>query len=161
MASRSVQPFRGTFVLPNLDETSVADVMRPGVVACPPETPLREVARMMATQRIHCVVVSGIEQAGGHLAWRVISDLDVVHAVAENRRDATAGDAASEPVVTCAPGDRVVDAARRMAERGSTHLVVASEERRAAVGVLSTLDVAEALASSADGAQAAVATAKP
>ena len=39
--------------------TLVADVMRPGILSCPPETPVREVARIMAVHRVHCVVVGG------------------------------------------------------------------------------------------------------
>jgi CBS domain-containing protein len=42
-----------------LSATTVGAVMHPGVVACTPETPLAEVARMMADLRMHCIAVIG------------------------------------------------------------------------------------------------------
>ena len=42
---------------PSLEQLTVAYAMHPGVVTCPLETPLPTVARMMATYRIHAVIV--------------------------------------------------------------------------------------------------------
>ena len=42
-----------------LGEIEVAEAMHPGVLTCPLETPLRDVARMMALYRIHAVVAFG------------------------------------------------------------------------------------------------------
>ena len=38
----------------------VADVMHPGTIACPADTPLRSVARMMATYRVHAIIVHAL-----------------------------------------------------------------------------------------------------
>lgn len=40
-----------------LRKLRVAEAMHPGMIACPPDTPLRSVARMMATYRVHAIVV--------------------------------------------------------------------------------------------------------
>jgi CBS domain-containing protein len=62
----------------------VADYMRQGIVGCAPDTPLSEVARLMGDQRIHCVVVGGLEETRGgtRLVWGVVSDLDLARAAA-------------------------------------------------------------------------------
>ena len=57
---------------------TVAEAMTPGVLTCTPDTPLRDVARMMARYRVHAIVVFGQEQLD---AWGVLSDLDLVAAI--------------------------------------------------------------------------------
>ena len=57
-------PIHHSFPAPPFENATVVDAMRMGVVSCPPDTPIREVARIMATYRIHCVVVA--EVAGAH-----------------------------------------------------------------------------------------------
>jgi hypothetical protein len=49
----------------------VADAMHPGVVTCPLETPLRDVAWMMGVHRIHAVVVFGEPGEDGPELWGV------------------------------------------------------------------------------------------
>ena len=44
-----------TSPFPPLESVKVADVMHRGVVTCPLETPLRTVARMMATHKVHYI----------------------------------------------------------------------------------------------------------
>ena len=51
-------PAYGRFMAVGATGAKVADAMRVVVVSCPPDTPLREVAGIMATFRIHCVVVA-------------------------------------------------------------------------------------------------------
>jgi CBS domain-containing protein len=127
--------------------TYVADVMRPGVLGCDPATPLREVARMMAGHRIHCVVVWGLtrREAGERLVWGVLSDLDLARAVGEPLDVRTAAELAATEVVTVGPADTLESAAQLMAEHETAHLVVASEDGRKPVGVISTLDLARAM----------------
>jgi CBS domain-containing protein len=43
---------------PSLGELRVADAMHPGLISCPPDAPLRTVARMMATYRVHTILVT-------------------------------------------------------------------------------------------------------
>ena len=132
-----------------LGEFTVAEAMHPGVLTCPLETPLRDVARMMALYRIHAVVVFGedTDDANGVGLWGVVSDLDLVQAaVSGELEDRTAGGTAVTPVLTIAADDSMLRAAQLMSEHDVTHLVVVDRGATRPVGVLSTLDVARALA---------------
>lgn len=126
---------------------SVADAMHHGVVACPPETSLRVVARMMAHQSIHCVVVFGDpSNYNDEQPWRIISDIDLLAAADSDFHELTAADAARTPLVVVRPAQPLADAARIMAENVSSHAIVVDPESRHPVGVLSTLDIATVLA---------------
>lgn len=50
---------------------TVAEAMTPGILTCLPVTPLRVVAQMMATHRVHAIVVFGHEDV--LLPWGVLS----------------------------------------------------------------------------------------
>lgn len=138
-----VNPLQHSFVAPPFEKATVVDAMRVGVVSCPPETSIREVARIMATYRIHCVLVSDVE---GHQPWGVVSDLDIVAGAGANIDKLTAREVASTEVVTIAPDDTMLLAAQLMAERKAAHLVVVQPHSGQPVGVLSTLDLAGVLA---------------
>jgi CBS domain-containing protein len=126
----------------------VGDAMRPGILACRAETTLPEVARLMASRRVHCIVVRRVVAGSARVeGWDLLSDVDLARAVADSRFDAlTAGDVASAAMVTISPQTTLADAARLMCEHGTTHLVVTGRGTGAPVGVLSTLDLAAALA---------------
>jgi CBS domain-containing protein len=130
-----------------LDHIRVADVMHPGIFSCPPDTPLRTVARMMATYKIHCVAVFTDPEDGdidGRL-WGIVSDLDLVGALGSDPDDRTAGGTAASPIVTTGPDETLDRAAQLMREYGTAHLVVVDPQADRPLGVLSTLDVAKAL----------------
>ena len=137
------QPLEHTFLSPPFGQATVLDAMRIGVVSCPPDTPLREVARIMATYRIHCVLVSDVE---GHKPWGVVTDLDIAASADADTAKLTAGDVASREVVTIAADDTMKLAAQLMAERKTAHLVVVQPHSGHPVGVLSTLDLAGVVA---------------
>lgn len=130
-----------SFAAPPFEKATVLDAMRMGVVSCPPDTPIREVARIMATYRIHCVVVAEVAE-GTPMA--VIADVDV--AAAAGSRDAVARTLARTEPVTVSPDDPLERAARLMAEHEVAHLVVVQPHSHHPIGVLSALDVAGALA---------------
>ena len=146
MSQRQLQPKRARSPLAGL---RVADVMHPGLISCLPETPLRAVARMMATYRVHAVVVfprhmGDIEHA---LAWSVVSDLDVARAARKGGFDSqTAGTAAASAVRTVDAAAPVADALAAMVEDGVSHVIAIEPPSGRPVGMLSTLDVARALA---------------
>jgi CBS-domain-containing membrane protein len=127
-------------------ELTIADVMTVGVINCAPETPLRAVARLMARFRVHAVFVfaDGDETAADH--WGLVSDLDLVAAAWAGIDDRTAGDSAVAPLVTVLADDELEHAAQLMAENGVSHLAVLDPETGSPVGVVSTLDIARALA---------------
>jgi CBS domain-containing protein len=123
-----------------LETGTVGEAMTVGLLTCPPATPLRDVARMMAHHRVHAIVVFG---ADDHLhPWGVVSDLDLVSAIGT---EATAGSIAASPVVTVGPECSLEHAARLFAEHETTHLIVLSGVGLP-IGVISTLDVARAFA---------------
>jgi CBS domain-containing protein len=116
--------------------TTVGDVMSAGLLACPPSTPLRTVAGMMVVHEVHAVALWD--------APAVVTDLDLVAAAgAIDTADAAA--AASTPA-TVAPGDPLIAAAAAMAESGRSHALVAEPGAARPIGMLSTLDIAAALA---------------
>ena len=133
----------------SLDERLVSDVIGDGVVGCTPETPLTEVARLMAEHRIHCVVVAGLEEGGRGTppVWGVVSDLDLARAAAAGE-ELTAGRVAATEPVTASPTDTLAAVARVMGDHDVAHLVVVDSKDAEPIGVISTLDVARAFAES-------------
>jgi CBS domain-containing protein len=134
------------------DEAHVGDVMSRGVISCTPETPLRVVARMMTTFGIHAIFVFDHADGADEIAplWAVVSDLDLVAASQADVDTITAGMTAVTPLVTI-PADRpLVEAASLMAQYGIGHLAVTDPRSEHPVGVVSTLDIARAVASGHD-----------
>ena len=132
-----------------LAEITVGEAMHPGVLTCPLETSLRDVSRMMALYRIHAVVAYGedSDDVEGPGLWGVVSDLDLVRAAVPGRlEDLTARGTAVTPAVTIGPDDTLQHAAQLMSEHDVTHLVVVDPGAKTPLGVLSTLDLARALA---------------
>ena len=132
---------------PTVDRMTVGDAMHTGIVACDVHAPLSAVARMMAAHRIHCVVVrnSAVEWTDpGAGLWGVISDLDLVRLVATAPSRPDGGPERRNSGIR-RRGARI-RAGGGPAHGGQrrTHLVVVNHAARP-VGVLSTLDVAQAV----------------
>ncbi|MGZ4216232.1 MAG: CBS domain-containing protein [Solirubrobacteraceae bacterium] len=148
MPEPTVTPSHGSYLLPHLDQATVADAMHPGILSCEADATLEDVARMMSTHHVHCVVVKGPadDPAGGSPVWKIISDLDILRA--GMRRDApdTAADLALQPAVTVRTTDPLRDAAELMLSKSTSHVVAVNPKTEAAVGILSTLDIAGVLA---------------
>ena len=105
------------------------------------------VARTMAEQSIHCVIVAGIarrDHSGERLGWGIVSDLDLMAALDPDTGAVSVGEIAGTEIVTSSPRDPLALAARLMAAHQTAHLVVVSPETGRPVGMLSTLDVARA-----------------
>lgn len=134
---------------PSLQHLRVIDAMHPGVISCPVETALGTVARMMATYRVHAIVVTAHdsdELPDGSL-WGVISDADLIAAAqAADLDEQTAGALAATPALLVATTDPLNRAVQLMVENEVSHLVVVEQRSLRPIGVLSTLDVARALA---------------
>jgi CBS domain-containing protein len=126
----------------------VADAMSPGVISCPPETPLRVVARMMATFNVHSVFVfeHTDEDDETPQLWAVVSDLDLVAAGRLDVDAHTAGASAVTPLVTVRSDAPIHVAADLMAQHGIAHLAVVDPRTERPVGVISTLDIARSIA---------------
>ena len=133
--------------MPPFAHAEVLDVMHFGLISCTPDTPLEHVARIMATNRIHAVVVSALGAAHDQAsAWAIVSDLDIAR-FAWRTEGQTAGSVASTDFVTVAADERLERAAQIMAEHEASHLVVTHATSGHPVGVLSTLDLAAVIAS--------------
>ncbi len=135
--------------LPVAFETATAgDAMSRGVLSCPSETPLRVVARMMATFGVHAIFVfeHADEDDEAPQLWALVSDLDLVAATQLDLDTMTAGATAVTPLVSVAADSSIGEAGSLMAQYGIAHLVVTDPESRRPIGVISTLDIARAVA---------------
>jgi CBS domain-containing protein len=126
----------------------VSDVMTEGLITCAPSTPLRGVARLMAAHRVHSVFVFdyGSEDDEAPELWGIVSDLDLVAAAWADVDEQTAGESAVTPLVYVRTDDDLRHAAQLMTESGVSHLAVVDPRTRRPVGVVSTLDIARAVA---------------
>ena len=130
-----------------LDHIRVHDAMHHGILSCGPDAPLEEVAAIMAKHRVHAVAVADgrTRRPAG-----VVSDLDVVAAIASGNELSAAQSAATEPL-TVSSEERLDRAAQLMVEHGVSHLVVLDAAGGRPVGILSTLDVATVYSADSTG----------
>ena len=134
---------RHTFRSPSFEDATVLDAMRLGVITCPPDATLREIARVLATYRVHSVVIS---ESDGDRPWGIVSDIDLAAAADKDLDRVTARDIWRSQLVTVQADQELGQAARLMAEHRVAHLVVVQPHSGQPVGVLSTLDLAGVLA---------------
>ena len=130
------------------ETATVGDAMSNGVLSCPPETPLRIVARMMATFGVHAIFVfeHADDDDEAPRLWAAVSDLDLVAATQLDLDTLTAGSAAVTPLVSVAADSSIGEAGSLMAQYGIAHLAVTDPGSRRPIGVISTLDIARAIA---------------
>jgi len=134
---------------PALRQLRVVDAMHPGLISCSLDTPLRTIARMMATYRVHAILVTshGEEALPGGRTWGIVADTDLLRAAERGDLDEqTAQAIAAAPAVTIAGGDELGHAAQLLSQHGLSHLLVIERDSHRPIGVLSTLDIARALA---------------
>ena len=126
-----------------IDRSPIAEAMSRGTLSCQAETPLRTIARMMSEHRVHCVVVTELDGVS-ESAWGIVTDVDLMGAANTDLDERTAADSAATEMLTVGPEETLERAAQLMSEHEVSHLVVV--ERDKPIGVLSSLDVAGALA---------------
>lgn len=141
---RAESKSEGSYVTPSIEHATVRDAMRPEVLTCPPDAPLRDVARTMASEHVHSVIVSGA--GAGDREWGIVSDMDLMRAAREDVDERTASWAAASEFLSVSPDESLERALQMMIEHDVTHVVVVDAAADKAVGVLSTLDVAGLLA---------------
>lgn len=136
-------------------KATVRDEMTTGVISCSPETPLRNVAGLMAAHHVHGIFVFdyGREDDETVELWGLVSDLDVIAASSGAIDERTAGDSAVTPLVTVTSDTPLERAAQLMAEHSTSHLAVLDPSTHRPAGVLSTLDIARTLAAGAEGSR--------
>jgi CBS domain-containing protein len=130
------------------ETAAVGDAMSHGVISCPPETSLRAVAKAMAAHGVHAIFVleHADEDDEASQLWAVVSDLDLVAAAGLDLDTLTAAKTAVTPLVSVAADRSIVDAGSLMAQFGIAHLAVTDPASSRPVGVISTLDIARAVA---------------
>jgi CBS domain-containing protein len=129
-----------------LEVRRVSDAMHAGIVTCTQDTPLSTVAEIMAGERVHCVVVTDDPDDAAAL-WGVVSDLDLVAAAGVRElEEQSAGGSAASPALMISPDENLQRATQLMTEHAAAHLIVTEPTSGRPVGVLSTLDIARALA---------------
>lgn len=131
-----------------LRSVSVRDAMHPGIISCSQATTASEIARIMASQHVHCVaVISSSHHARQEpMIWGIISDLDLLEAAIESDAPVTAATLAKQPVISVRSTMSVHDATKAMVEYRANHVVVVDPDHRVPIGILSTIDVAALLA---------------
>jgi CBS domain-containing protein len=130
---------------PTLSHVRVSDVMHTGILTTDPSTPLRVVAGLMATQRVHAVAVADPDHARRPFGFITVAE---IAAAAADAADETAGQAATTEIITVPMTTSVDDAARIMVAHSVDHLVVVDASSGHPCGVLSGLDIAAAYANS-------------
>lgn len=148
MSQTATQPVQDSYLMPSLRHATVADAMHPGIVACPPDAGLTDVARLMASHHVHCVAVMAIshDDEAEHFVWGLISDLAVLRAGIHLGPDSSARALALEPIISVEPTMALRHAGELMLRHGVSHLVVVDPETQRPTGVISTLDIAGVLA---------------
>lgn len=134
---------------PALGSLRVSEAMHLGLISCSFESPLRTAARLMATHRVHAILVTAHGDSrlpeGG--PWAIVTDTDLLLAAeTADLDDATVRTIATTSVDVIASTERLASAAQLMAEQRVSHVVVLEPISSRPIGVLSTLDVARALA---------------
>jgi CBS domain-containing protein len=134
----SIQPATHT----GLGSVRVADCMHHGIVSCDPSTPAREVAAVMAQNRVHAVALT---DRSARRPIGIVTALDVAAAAASGE-ELTAERIAATEFVSVSANQPVQRAAQLMSEHGISHLIVLDPASGVPIGVLSTLDVASVYA---------------
>ena len=124
-------------------DVRIRDCMHAGIVSCSPDTPLDQVARMMGDYRVHAIAIADVGHGRPWGTWRIVSDMDVMAAVATGQKP-TACQVAAGEAITVSADESLDRAAQVMSEHAIAHLVVLDPEAHYPVGIISTLDVASA-----------------
>ncbi|HEY7621178.1 MAG TPA: CBS domain-containing protein [Solirubrobacteraceae bacterium] len=126
----------------------MADAMHPGILSCDGDATLTEVARIMSTHHVHCIVVKGAAEDEAEEAplWGIISDFDLVRAGLRPDAPDSAAAIAQRPVTSVETTAALRDAAELMMTKRTGHVVAVNPQTAHPVGILSTLDIAGVLA---------------
>ena len=146
--SASTPHITGSYVAPSLEHATVADAMHPGIISCDRETPVTDMARIMASRHVHCIVVRDVSawQPNMPFTWGIVSDRSLVEAGLRTGAEPTAADIADPPTANVELTMALRDAARLMVDEDTSHVIVVEPGSGRPVGILSTLDIAGVLA---------------
>ena len=120
-----------------LSTVSVRDVMSPGVSAIPSDSSVRTCAQTMYERRTHAVLVVD-QRSREPIGW--VTHQDVLRYLRSDPFTTLAGSVVREAPAYIEPDATVEQAAERMVEQNTTHLLVGSPQL-IPVGVLSSWDL--------------------
>ncbi len=125
----------------------VSDVMSSPLRTCAADVDLVEAAALMVRERIHFLVIvpPGQEREDGDILG-VLTDLDLVSALDRGASTRAVGDVAGPPPHSIPADAPLRVAVHEMREERAHHLLVVATNSGRPVGIVSTLDVAQALA---------------
>ena len=147
MPESSAVPGHGSYLLPHFEHATVADAMHPGILSCDAEATLSEVARIMSTHHVHCIVVRGAaDEAEASPVWGIISDFDLLRAGIRPDAPDTAAALARQQIIRVDTTTALRDAAALMMTHGTGHVVAVDPQTGHPIGIRSTLDIAGVLA---------------
>ncbi len=109
-----------------------------GFISVTPDKTVREAAKVMANKGIGFLVV--VDSSDPRKVVGVLSERDIIRALASNKEDAKVEELMTKDVVTVKDTDTLYRAAKLMREHGIRHLVVVNEDG-IPVGVLSIRDL--------------------
>ena len=119
---------------------TLREVMRPGVITCPPEASLSTIATTMVTYGIHAVIVASPADTP-----LIVTDLELVRAARE-QADVRASELTREPAATLPIDATLEDAVELMTVLSTSHVIAVEPASDALAGVVLSLDVAAAIA---------------
>lgn len=122
--------------------TALRSVMTPNPVTCTPQTPLREVAQMMA--RNDCGEIPVVDTADGGRPVGVVTDRDIALRIVAEGRDtasASAADAMTSPVTTVPESASLADCCAAM-EQHQIRRVVVVDDAGKVCGIVAQADIA-------------------
>jgi CBS domain-containing protein len=119
-------------------DTSVRDLMSPGVLSLVEDASLHHVMRAMRRHGVHAVVVSG-RHTGMPLGW--VTTHGLLAWVDRDHSLAVARDAITEPAVTVEPGATVREAVAKIRRERVGRLLVAHTPEAMPEGVIAELDL--------------------
>ncbi|MDK2372409.1 MAG: CBS domain-containing protein [Candidatus Korarchaeota archaeon] len=109
-----------------------------GFISVTPDKTVREAAKVMANKGIGFLVV--VDSSDPRKVVGVLSERDIIRALASNKEDAKVEELMTKDVVTVKDTDTLYKAAKLMREHRIRHLVVVNEDG-IPVGVLSIRDL--------------------
>lgn len=126
-----------------LQNTAVREIMHRGVITCAPETPLKDVARIMNATDVHAIFVVDLRE----VVLGVISHMDMLRAFGQDLHALRAQDIMTREVHSIDPEAKVPQAVALLLQHGIHRLLVATEKEgeKYPLGIISTTDVIDAM----------------
>ena len=121
----------------------VRDLMHRGVITCDLQTSVRQVAKIMETNDVRSVVVTGDRGE----VWGIVSIISILKAWGKDLDKLTAEDILQPYTTTVSGESPIEEAVKLMQKKRIEHLVIVHPGLvRRAVGILTTFDIIEQMA---------------